>query len=350
MEINTKEWLHIRPYKTSEADIWDQYLLNHSEGNFYQRYDWKGINSRNFGHDCYFMGAEKDGQLVGLFPMIYIQSRIFGKILSSMPFVNYGGLCSDNNEITEALLKEAKTLTTKCDADFLEIRSLKSLSESMPDATHKISMTLDLDADADKIWNGFKSKHRTNIRRVYKNGITVKQGRHNLLDIFYKLISQSWRGLGTPIYKKSYFKDILDTFPNETKIFVAYKDGTPIATAFNGYYKGVVEGMWAGALPKYRKHQPNYVLYWEMIKDACENNFEHFHLGRSTVDTGAEAFKKKWNAHAKQLHWQYILNKSDDIPQLNVSNPKFQLAIKVWSKLPLSITTKIGPLVARSIP
>jgi len=350
MEKNTKDGIHIRQYTKDEAAAWDKYLLNHSEGNFYQRYGWKDINKRNFGHDCYFMGAEQGGELAGLFPIVFIKSHIFGKILSSMPFVNYGGLCSDNPNITEALLSEAKNLTIKSNADFLEIRALELLSEDLPSTQHKISMTLDLDAEADNIWNNFKSKHRTNIRRVYKNDISVKQGRHELLDTFYQLMAESWKGLGTPIYKKKYFKDILDTFPQETKIFIAYQGDTPIATAFNGYYKGVVEGMWAGTLPEYRRIQPNYVLYWEMIKDACENGYKHFHLGRSTADTGAESFKKKWNAYAKQLHWQYILNKSDDIPQLNVNNPKFQLAIKVWSKLPLSVTTAIGPLIAKSIP
>ncbi|MCW9014628.1 MAG: FemAB family PEP-CTERM system-associated protein [Gammaproteobacteria bacterium] len=340
----------IRCYSANEALNWDQYLIKHSQSNFYQRYSWKGINERNFEHDCYYIGAEQDNQLVGLLPIVFVKSRLFGKILSSMPFVNFGGLCANSEYISKLILDEAKDLVKKCDADYLEIRSLYPLTEALPTSLNKISMSLDLDPDPDVIWAAFKSKHRTNIRRVYKEGVHVKQGAHELLDIFYNLMAESWKYLGTPIYKKSYFLDILNSFPNEVKIFVAYQNDKPIATAFNGYYKDTVEGMWAGALPQYRKIQPNYALYWEMIKDACENGCLQYHLGRSSAEGGAEAFKKKWNAYSKQLHWQYILNKSHDIPQLNVNNPKYQLAINMWTKMPLRFTTIVGPILAKSIP
>ena len=87
-----------------------------------------------------------------------------------------------------------------------------------------------------------------------------------------------------------------------------------------------------------------------MIKHACENGYRHFHLGRSSVDSNAEQFKKKWNAHAHQLYWQYMLNGRSELPELNVNNPKYQLAIALWKKLPLPVTQWLGPFLARSIP
>lgn len=333
-----------------DAEAWDNYITKHANGNFYQLYAWKEINERNFSHRCYFNAIKRDGQICGVLPVVFVKSLLFGKILSSMPFVNFGGLCTETPADTQSLLDSASKLAKDCNADYFELRSTEHYSNDIPTSTHKISMTLDLDADADVIWNGFKSKHRTNIRRVYKDGVSVKQGRHELLDEFYSLLSKSWKHLGTPIYRKSYFADILNSFPDNTRIFIAYRNDIPIATAFNGYYKNMVEGMWAGGLPEYRSSQANYVLYWEMIKDACERGYEHFHLGRSTSDTGAEAFKKKWNAYSKQLYWQYFLNHQTTIPELNVNNPKFEMAIKLWRKLPLIITTTIGPHVARCIP
>lgn len=348
--ISNEKMVNIRRSTSDDKAIWDQYLLEHQQGNFYQSFDWKQVNENNFKHECIFLVAEQENKFVGVFPIVFIKSKIFGKIMTSMPFVNFGGPCSDSPEVEAAFVNELKKITKENNADYLEIRTLHSVSDQLPSSLHKVSMTLDLNADPDVIWNAFKSKHRTNIRRTYKNNIHVKQGRHELLDDYYTLLSKSWKNLGTPIYKKLYFENILNTFPDSTKIFVAYIDEKPIATAFNGYYKGVVEGMWAGTLPEFRSLQPNYVLYWEMIKDSCETGYQYFHLGRSTSDTGAEVFKKKWNAYPKQLYWQYILNNQNDIPQLNTNNSKFKLAIKVWRKLPLSITTVIGPLIAKSIP
>ena len=124
----------------------------------------------------------------------------------------------------------------------------------------------------------------------------------------------------------------------------------PVATAFNGYYGGTVEGLWAGVSTRHKRLQPNYVLYWEMIKDACESGYRIYHLGRSTAVSSGETFKKKWNATPKQLYWQYYLGRINEIPSLNVQNSKFKLAIRTWRTLPLGLTNFLGPFVAKNIP
>ena len=106
-------------------------------------------------------------------------------------------------------------------------------------------------------------------------------------------MEQSWRALGTPLYSFSYFAEIVAQFGDLTRIFVCWHGRSPVAVAFNGYFNGTVEGMWAGMRPGYRDLQANYVLYWEMIRDACERGFVRYHLGRSSVDSGSEQFKKK---------------------------------------------------------
>ena len=39
-----------------------------------------------------------------------------------------------------------------------------------------------------------------------------------------------------------------------------------------------------------------------------------------------------------------------DMPQLNVTNPKYQLAIRAWRHMPLWCTRRVGPFLARGIP
>jgi lipid II:glycine glycyltransferase (peptidoglycan interpeptide bridge formation enzyme) len=108
--------------------------------------------------------------------------------------------------------------------------------------------------------------------------------------------------------------------------------------------------MWLGTRTQYRRELVGYVLYWELIKHACERGLSQFHLGRSSKDSGGEQFKKKWNAEVQQLYWHYMLRTRKEIPALNPSNPKYQLAIKTWRRLPLPLTQMLGPYIARSIP
>jgi len=334
----------------ADAPSWDQFLAKQSDASFYQLYSWREINRSQFGHPTFYLAAQKNGEFIGVFPLVYLKSRLFGRILCSMPFVNFGGPCAIDSDTEQQLLNEAISLAKQLKVDYLENRATRIIDSSLPTSKHKISMTIELDSNPEKLWDAYASKHRTNIRRAYKNDLSVRSGGQEYLDIFYNILAASWRTLGTPIYQRAYFEKILEQFGDQIRIFICYYNDEPVAAAFNGHYKGTVEGMWAGALPQARKLQYSYVLYWEMIKNACESGFRKYHLGRSSVDSGGEQFKKKWNATQLQLYWQYFLNDGSELPQLNVDNPKYNLAINAWRKLPIKITTILGPLLAKSIP
>jgi len=334
----------------NHAQAWDEYVARHEQGSFYHLFGWKRVNESSFGHRTYYLAAMDEGRIRGVLPLVYLTGGFFGRILCSLPFVNYGGPCADDPTIDQLLLDEARGIVEQQGIKYLEVRSMRKLGGDLPTSDHKVSITLTLDQNPDTLWNAFKTGHRNNIRRAYKRGLTVRSGGIELLDTFYDILSESWRNLGTPLYQKGYFECLMKAFPQETKIFVLDHEGAPVSSALNGHFRGVVEGMWLGALPKAREVESSYVLYWEMTKDACERGYQLYHLGRSTVDSGGEAFKKKWNTFPTQLYWQYIVRNGQPIPQLNVGNPKFRLAMDVWKELPLPITRVIGPWLAKGIP
>lgn len=103
-------------------------------------------------------------------------------------------------------------------------------------------------------------------------------------------------------------------------------------------------------MPRARSLQANYVLYWEMIRDVCQRGCRHFHLGRSTAESGSEQFKSRWNAESRQLHWYFHRPDGGPMPALNVDNPRYRLAIAAWRRMPLWAARVLGPPIARSIP
>jgi FemAB-related protein (PEP-CTERM system-associated) len=271
-------------------------------------------------------------------------------MLCSVPFLNYGGPCALDPAATAALVTRARALARERRAKYLELRCAAPFETDMHVSTRKISMSIDLERDPEALFGKFTSKHRTNIRRAIKNDLVMISGGRELLPVFYRVMEESWRQLGTPLYASSYFARILDTFGDQARIFVCSRKDEPVAVAFNGYFNGVVEGMWAGGTAQSRPLQANYALYWDMIRDACERGFTRYHLGRSTAESGAEDFKKKWNAHAHQLYWYFDRPDGGPMPELNVNNPKYKLAIAAWRKLPAGLTRLLGPPIARSIP
>ncbi len=352
---DTREPVQIELCPAAEAAAWDEYVGRHAGGTFYHLHAWSQINRDALGHRSFYLLARDTQGIRGVLPLTFVSSRLFGRILCSMPFVNYGGPCADDETTARALIAAAVDHAREVRAGSLELRCADAQPTELPVSHRKISMSLQLQNDPDAVWNAFSSKQRTNIRRSYKNELAVYSGGRELLPVFYAVMAASWRSLGTPLYSPGYFEQILDAFGERARIFVCHRNKEPVAVAFNGYFKGAdgtgtVEGMWAGGTPQSRALQANYVLYWEMIKDACERGFTRYHLGRSTADSGAEDFKKKWNATTRQLHWYFHTPDGREMPALNVDNPKYRAAIATWQRLPMWVTRIVGPRLARLIP
>jgi len=267
-----------------------------------------------------------------------------------MPFLNYGGPCAEDVRVKSQLIEGARLILQEEKGSYLEIRSTEPLPVELPTLQHKVSMTISLDSDAAKLWKGFSTNHRKTLRKAFKGRFTVRSGVAESLDDFYSVLLDSWRNLGTPLYGRGYFRDIATAFPHAIRVFNLYDGEVPVATACCGFHRNVVEGMWNGMRQSYRSKNPNYVLYWEMIKYACEAKYGIFHLGRSSTESGGEIFKRKWNASPHQLYWSYLLGSRTEIPGLRPENKKFYALRRMWRRLPSSVCGLIGPRIARGIP
>ena len=164
---------------------WDAFLEAHEHGSFYHRHGWRRLNQVQLGHDCIYLVARDGDSITGILPLVLTNSRLFGRILCSLPFVNFGGPVAVDAGTTRRLLEAAQEHASRLRANYLEVRCAEPLETDLPVSLHKISMTLELEADPDLLWNRFASKHRTNIRRVYKDGLTVAAGGEELLPDFF---------------------------------------------------------------------------------------------------------------------------------------------------------------------
>ena len=65
---------------------------------------------------------------------------------------------------------------------------------------------------------------------------------------------------------------------------------------------------------------------------------------------GTHHFKVQWGGQEAPMHWEYVLLTAKEAPDQGPKNPKFSAAIAAWQKLPLWMTTAIGPAIVRNIP
>jgi FemAB-related protein (PEP-CTERM system-associated) len=330
---------------------WDAYVQSKPTAVNYHRYAWRDVVESSFGHRCYYLTAKDNcGTIVGILPLVFMQSRLFGRFLVSLPFFNYGGLLCNTQEVGTALLCEAAVLRGELGATHVELRHTEPWSGELPTKQAKVSMLLDLGNDSELLWKGFNAKLRNQVRKAEKSGCTATVGGLELLADYYAVFVRNMRDLGTPVYGEKFFANVLTAFPEESRIIAVYLEGKPVAAGLVVRFRDTVEIPWASSIRDYNTLCPNNLLYWEALQHAVRIGCTRFDFGRSTPGEGTYKFKEQWGAKPLQLSWQYLLPEGASLPELNNKNPKFEMAIRMWQKLPLPLTRLLGPHIVKNIP
>jgi len=341
--------MQIETVEQNDAE-WDAFVNASDDCKIYHLTAFRRIIENSFGHRTIYLRAKgSDGRTAGILPLVHMHSRIFGNFLVSVPFFNYGGVAGEA-EARRALLEEAVHQAKRRGASHIELRHVESKFTDLQSKSHKVSMMLDLPDSADVLWKAFKSKLRSQIRRPEKEGITAKVGREALLDDFYSVFSVNMRDLGTPVYSRRLFANVLRELPDRSWIVAAYKDQVPVAAGFLLGYRDTMEIPWASSLRRYNRLAPNMLMYWHALQHAINEGFRKFDFGRSTPNEGTYKFKAQWGAQPVALHWEYWLANGGPLPDISPKNGKYEKFIRIWQKLPVPVTQVIGPSIVKNIP
>jgi len=335
----------------SEVATWDRYVLDRPSASGYHLAAWRQVLVEAFGHrTIYLMVKDDRGDVRGVLPLVLLSSRLFGRFLISLPFVNYGGVITDTDSVREMLLEGAVQEAREVKAAHIELRQQDMCEIGWPCSHRKVSMRLELPSQFEVLWRGFPSKLRSQVGRAQKEGMTVRFGGREHLEEFYAVFARGMRDLGTPVYGKNFFEAILRTFPKESRICLVSAKGVTLAAGFLYGFRNTLEIPWACSDMRYNHLAPNMLLYSSVLEYACQERFQLFDFGRSTPGSGPYRFKEQWGARPVPLHWYYWIRDGAGLPQLNPQNPKYSLAIKIWQKLPLAFTTLVGPHIVKYLP
>jgi len=333
-----------------QAGEWDSYVAKHPRATIYHRFDWKNTLER--AHQVkgfYVIAKAENNDIVGVLPTFNLCSRLFGNFLVSLPYMNYGGPLADSVTVEQQLLDHAAKIATEQGARHFEARCMHEVT-SWPKKCDKVSMLLQLPASSALLDQQLGSKLRAQIKQCRQHQLHCQFGNLNLLDDFYSVFSQNMRDLGTPVYGKPFFREILMTFPKAATIAVTYSNKQPVAAGFLLGSGDTLEIPWASALRKFNHLQANMFMYRSVLDYAIEQDFSWFDFGRSTLDAPTYRFKKQWGAKPITHHWHYWLPDGHTMPQLNPNNPKYKIAISIWKKIPVWLTKIIGPPIVKNLP
>jgi serine/alanine adding enzyme len=314
---------------------------------------WLSAICRGLKHQPMLLIHRNDSlDIDGLLPLAVVQGPLFGKFLASLPYLNTGGVWAETTQAGQALVSHACQLADQMNVRYLELRHELPIEHPQLNAcrTDKVHMRLRLPATEDLLMQSFKAKLRSQVKKSQAYGLTIRWGGLDLLEDFYNVFAVNMRDLGTPVFSKQLFREILNSFPNEgAELCIVRKEATPVAAGLLVHVEGITEVPSASSLRAFNFTNANMWMYYNLLTRAIERGSSIFDFGRSSEGSGTYKFKEQWGAEPHQANWQYYVRKGS-ANDMRADAGGSKRLVKIWQKLPVWITRQCGPWIVRGIP
>ena len=326
---------------------WDAYVMAHPEATVFHLSGWKTVLEDSLGHRSHYLYAEEEGNIVGVLPLGHIASRLFANALISTPFCVYGGVLANDDGVRERLARAAREKAEALKVDYLEWRLRRPSGKPRPTKDLYVTFRKAIDPDPEANLKAVPRKQRAMIRKGMRADLTsvIDADVERLYDVY----AESVRNLGTPVFPKAYFRALKAVFGERCEILLVEHQGRPVAGVMSFYFRDEVLPYYGGGTAEARRLYANDFMYWEVMRRAVEKGVRVFDYGRSKKGTGSYRFKKHWGFEPEPLYYEYDLVRAKEMPDINPLNPKYQLFIRLWQKLPLPVSKWIGPWLARDL-
>jgi len=343
--------LTLKLLQKQDTARWDSFVRACPSATFFHLSGWQSVIEQSFGIKTWFYYVEQDGEIQGVLPLAEIKSRLFGHSLGAMPFCVYGGVVALTDNARAMLDGAAHELAQKLGVGHLEYRGMERAHPG--DAawhTKELYVTFrkEITGDDETNLNAIPRKQRAMVRKGIKLGL--KGVVENNVDRMFEAYAHSVLRLGTPVFPKKYFALLQKTFGDECEVRSIYTaDDQLVGSVLSFYWRDEVVPYYGGGMDLARSVAGNDFMYWNLMQAAAARGCRLFDFGRSKLGTGAYDFKKNWGFEATPLPYEYKLYASSALPDNNPLNPKYQLFIKVWKKLPLPLANFMGPFIVRNL-
>jgi FemAB-related protein (PEP-CTERM system-associated) len=316
-----------------------------------RRLQWLAILRDGLAHRPLLLEARLSDETLGMLPLEFLESRLFGKFLVGMPYLNVGGVLATDDLVAHQLIEAAVRLSDELDVKHLELRHEQRYSHPAfnYEQTEKVHMRLPLPSSPDELWKAIGPKVRNQVRKAEKEGLSIAWGREEMLPEFYSVFCHNMRDLGTPVFSRRLFESILQHFDQSAEFCVARLGDKTLAAALLIHGPGVTEVPSASSLRRWNRLNGNMLVYWHLLKRTIERGQQEFDFGRSSAESNTYRFKAQWGATPHPAVWQYYVRQGS-VSEMRPNHPKNQRRIAVWKRLPVWLTRIVGPPIVRGIP
>ncbi len=292
---------------TQEIDAWNEFVLKHPNGNFFQSYDYfRLMNSvSSFNADVIF--TKSDDEITGL--LTYVEQKEGGSLIGffSNRCIIYGGPIiglkvaeqSGLDELLNILLKKTKAI-------YIEFRNLhdqKDIKDTCRSNGYKyrphVNYVVTIPSDREKAFHLLNSSKRRQVRKSLKEGVKIIEADSvKQVLVFYHILKHHYRNyVRKPLPPWEMFEAFFK-LKNLGKFFlVSYQDEILGGIMCPIYKETIYEWYISTVDHKYKNIYPSVLATWAPMQYAVKNKLRYFDFlgaGQPNEEYGVRDFKSKF--------------------------------------------------------
>lgn len=305
--------------KETEQEYTD-FLEKHERCNFQQSLEWGKVKT-NWIKEV-VLAEDENHKIIGSICVWIRKMPIFG----NMMYASRGPVCDiHNEEVLKQLTEGVRELGKKYNAFVFRMEpDIKKNDKEFREIVEKIGYKVKDDAKdfkdeiqprfvfrldikgktEDEILAGCHQKTRYNIRLAKRKGVEIREGNREDLKDFHKIMIETGSRDGFIIRSLEYFEKMYDELaPKHMKVLMAYYEGKPISGIIPIMYGNKTWYLYGASSNEHRNLMPNYLLQWEMIRQAIQNGCDVYDfrgvsgvVDESHPQYGLYRFKKGFGA------------------------------------------------------
>lgn len=317
-------------------------------GNLFHRPAWLLAVERGTGQRARGLLAEKGGAITGWLPLSEVHSPIFGRMLASSGFAVGGGVLAECETTAEALCRAAEELAARLSCPTIELRGGPAPEDWAIRTDSHCGFAAPLAGDDEAQLLAITKRQRAEVRKGLEQDLEMRGGtRPEDFAAHYAIYAESVRNHGTPVFPRSLFVAMLDALDGD--ILTAFYKGKPVSSVLTFYHAGAAMPYWGGGLQIARRLRANDRLYYELMLHARRRGCTRFDFGRSKTGSGPWSFKKNWGFEPEPLSYASWTAPGAEKRDADPTSARHAARIALWRRLPLAVTNRLGPPIARGL-
>jgi FemAB-related protein (PEP-CTERM system-associated) len=332
----------------SDRERWEAFVAAAPDAELGHLWSLHDVLAARFGAGITRLVARAGSEWLAVLPLA-LQRSVLGRFMTSMPYVNHGGVLGRDPAARALLATAAGERARRLGVDRLELRGKAGDDLPLPAWHGKHGYVLELPPAADLLWGSLTAKLRSQVRRAGKAGWSSRIAGGAAQAAFYDLFARRWHELGSPVLPRRFFDDLERALDSALDYVLVERDGEAAAAGVLVETSGTVEIPWAASALEHNRDGVNMLLYWTALERAVARGARRFDFGRSSPDAGNARFKLQWGAREIPLGWNVWIGSARGRAAERGAGGRGFVAT-LWRRMPGPLVRQVGPLLAARIP